>query len=957
MREATGRSGGGEASFRSLLKNVLDIVAILDADGTLRYVSPAIETMLGYRPEEVTGTAVFHYVHPDDLEKALEALAETLVRPGVLPPLEFRARRVDGSWRHVEVVRNNRLDDPDVGGVVINVRDITQRKVAEEALRQSERSLANAQRLAHIGNFEYSIEQDEALWSDEMYRIFGYAPQRFVPTYKIFLRSVHPDDKRLIRSSVRKALYEEDQGSVDYRIVRPDGQVRMVQSHYEVVRRAPDRAVKLVGTVHDITEREEAEKRRREAEERYRVLVETVPAVTYTDRANGTYPNIAIYTSPQIEALVGYSAEEWLDPTRDLWQERLHPEDRAWVLAADARSKSTGEPFGAEYRLLAKDGRVVWVRDEAALMRGENGEPLYWQGVLVDVTDRKEVEEALRRSEERYRAVVEEQTELVCRFLPDLTITFANGAYCRYFGLEAEEVIGKSFLERVAVEDRVRYEQQLAWLDEENPTRTVEHRVLTPGGGVRWQQWTDTALFDGQGRVVEYQSVGRDVTERREAEERLARQAFRDSLTDLPNRRLFVDRLGQALRRTRRRGERNVAVLFMDLNHFKTVNDSLGHEVGDRLLVAVADRLRGCLRPEDTLARFGGDEFVVLIEDVQDLEDAVRVAERIVEVFRAPFRLQGRDLFVAASIGIALGSARWKRPEDLLRDADTAMYRAKEEAGSGYRVFDPPMHERVLARLELENDIRRALEQGEFRLFYQPKVRIEREDKVAEVEALLRWEHPQRGILMPEEFIGLAEETGLIVPLGRWVLKETCRQVKEWQDRYPKSPPLVACVNISAGQIRRLSLLEDVGSALRESGVEARSLALEITESALVKDMATSMALLKDLRKAGVRFALDDFGSEYSSLSYLMQLPVDFVKIDKSFVWSLGVDPRAEVIVEAIISLAHSLGLEAVGEGVESAEQLERLRNMGCDLAQGYYLAPPMSSEELDRLLADRKIS
>ncbi len=401
-----GALGGGEASFRSLLKNVLDIVAILDADGTLRYVSPAIETMLGYRPEEVTGTAVFHYVHPEDLEKALEALAETLVRTGVLPPLEFRARRADGSWRHVEVVRNNRLDDPDVGGVVINVRDITQRKVAEEALRQSERSLANAQRLAHIGNFEYSVEEDEALWSDEMYRIFGYVPQRFVPTYKIFLRSVHPDDKRLIRGSVRKALYEEEQGSVDYRIVRPDGQVRMVQSHYEVVRRAPDRAVKLVGTVHDITEREEAEKRRREAEERYRVLVETVPAVTYTDRANGTYPNIAIYTSPQIEALVGYSVEEWLDPERDLWQERLHPEDRAWVLAADERSKSTGEPFGAEYRLIARDGRVVWVRDEAALMRGEGGEPLYWQGVLIDVTDRKEVEEALRRSEERYRAVV-----------------------------------------------------------------------------------------------------------------------------------------------------------------------------------------------------------------------------------------------------------------------------------------------------------------------------------------------------------------------------------------------------------------------------------------------------------------------------------------------------------------------------------------------------------------------
>jgi EAL domain-containing protein (putative c-di-GMP-specific phosphodiesterase class I) len=279
------------------------------------------------------------------------------------------------------------------------------------------------------------------------------------------------------------------------------------------------------------------------------------------------------------------------------------------------------------------------------------------------------------------------------------------------------------------------------------------------------------------------------------------------------------------------------------------------------------------------------------------------------------------------------------------------MYRAKE-AGLDYRVFDSAMHERALDRLGLENDLQRALERGEFRLFYQPKVRLKEEDTIAEVEALLRWQHPQRGLVMPEEFVPIAEETGLIAPIGRWVLRETCRRVKEWQDLYPRIPPLVACVNVSAGQLRYPDLLQEVNSALRESGIEGRSLVLEITESALVQHMETSMILLEELRKEGLRFALDDFGSEYSSLSYLVRLPVDFVKIDKSFVWGLGKDPKAAVIVEAIISLAHSLGLEAVGEGVESAEQLESLRGMGCDFVQGFHLARPLPPEDVPGFLA-----
>src|SRR5919107_6131497 len=366
----------------------------------------------------------------------------------------------------------------------------------------------------------------------------------------------------------------------------------------------------------------------------------------------------------------------------------------------------------------------------------------------------------------------------------------------------------------------------------------------------------------------------------------------------------------------------------------------------------VTERLKRCLRPEDTLGRLGGDEFVVLLEDANGLDEAVRVKERIAEGFKRPFVLAGRELYVAASIGIALGDVHGESPEDVLRNADTAMYEAKSEAAFGHRVFDPAMHERVLRRLSLENDLRRAIEQEEFRLFYQPKIQLKEEDSIAEVEALLRWEHPHRGLLLPDEFITLAEETGLIIPLGRWVLKEACRQVKEWQESYPILPPLVTCVNVSAGQLLYPDLLHDVGTALGESDIEARSLVLEITESALVKDMPTSITTVKGLRDLGVRFAVDDFGSEYSSLSYLMRLPVDFVKIDKPFVWGLGVDPKATVIVEAIISLAHSLGLEVIGEGVENTEHLMHLRRMGCDLAQGKYLSEPVPSEEIDRLLA-----
>jgi diguanylate cyclase (GGDEF)-like protein len=442
-----------------------------------------------------------------------------------------------------------------------------------------------------------------------------------------------------------------------------------------------------------------------------------------------------------------------------------------------------------------------------------------------------------------------------------------------------------------------------------------------------------------------------DVTERTALEERLEHQALHDSLTGLPNRRLFVDRLEQALRRIRRRKEIGLAVLFMDLDGFKVINDSLGHDTGDRLLAEVAERLRGCLRPEDTLTRFGGDEFTVLVEDVRASDDAAGVAERIVEELREPFTVDGRELYVAASIGVGLTSDGTKGSEELLREADTSMYRAKEE-GLGYKVFDPAMHGRAVNRLELENDLRRAVEENEFVVHYQPIVNLQT-GGLWGLEALVRWDHPERGLLDPDEFVSVAEESGLVIPMGELVFDEACRRAAEWHETFPLNPPLAMSVNLSGRQLRRPDLHEVVGRALEESGLPASSLGLDITETVYISALDSNTGALDRLKALGIRISLDDFGSGYSSLSYLKRLPADILKIDRSFTKGLGIEIEDTAIVQTIVDLAHILGMEVVGEGVEIEEQKTLLTEMGCDFAQGFHFSKPLPPEEAWKFLND----
>lgn len=550
-------------------------------------------------------------------------------------------------------------------------------------------------------------------------------------------------------------------------------------------------------------------------ETKCRTLLEKIPAVTYVLEVGE--PSATVYCSPQIEAMLGYPPDVY-EKDRTHWITVLHPDDRERILAEDARAGSTGEPFDAEYRCVARDGRIVWVHDKAVVTRNEEGLPRFREGVMFDVTRRKV------------------------------------------------------------------FEKQLEHL------------------------------------------------------------AFHDPLTDLPNRTLFMDRLRHALARTDRRGKA-VAVLFVDLDDFKRVNDSLGHDAGDRLLVAIANTLKTCIRPEDTVARFGGDEFAVVLEDIAGATDATLVAERLVGQLRTLFTLEGREVYVSASVGIALGTSSVQdRPGDLLRNADLALYEAKRKGKARYEVFDGTARDRPAP----EEDLRQALERGEFTVHYQPKITLET-GVLAGAEALVRWRHPERGLLAAEGFMTLAERSGLIVPIGRWVLGEACEQAATWQGLYPHSP-LTMSVNLSAQQLRQPGFVAEVAKILRETGLDPSRLVLEVTERVAMD--GEEFATLSELKGLGLRLEVDDFGTGYFSLSYLERLPVDSLKVDCSTVWGSGRGGDGEVIASAAASLAHTLDREAVAERVETGEQLARLRELGFDRVQGLYFAGSLPSEEVSALLA-----
>ncbi|MBV8882539.1 MAG: EAL domain-containing protein [Chroococcidiopsidaceae cyanobacterium CP_BM_RX_35] len=441
-----------------------------------------------------------------------------------------------------------------------------------------------------------------------------------------------------------------------------------------------------------------------------------------------------------------------------------------------------------------------------------------------------------------------------------------------------------------------------------------------------------------------------EIGDRQRAEEQLTYGAFHDALTGLPNRALFVERLRQAVELKKWYEGYLFAVLFLDLDRFKVVNDSLGHMAGDQLLLAIASRIKACLRAEDIVARIGGDEFTILLEGIQDVSEAKSVANRIQEQLKLPFILSGNEVFTSASIGIALSVTDYDRPEQILRDADMAMYKAKMRGKARHEVFDITMHSSAIARLQVETDLRRAIERQEFRLHYQPIVSLD-SGTINGFEALVRWQHPERGLVSPAEFIPMAEETGLIVPLGWWVIHEACHQMHVWQAQFLSDAPLSISINISGRQFSQLDLSDRIEQILQEFSLDPRTLKLELTESAIVENVESANLMLAQLRKLGIQLCMDDFGTGYSSLSYLHRFPIDMLKIDRSFVSRMSLDNENSEIVRTIVTLAHNLGMNMTAEGVETAEQLALLKELKCEYGQGYFFSKPINSEAATALI------
>jgi diguanylate cyclase (GGDEF)-like protein/PAS domain S-box-containing protein len=574
--------------------------------------------------------------------------------------------------------------------------------------------------------------------------------------------------------------------------------------------------------------------------------------------------------------------------------------------------------------------------------------------LALESEERRKAESALREERNFVTAVLDTANIMVLVLDPELRIIRINRAFAHTMGYSVAEARGKPFSILLSSEDS---EQVRAIVTQNHPdpsTDLFEHSWVTQHGARPRISWSRTVLSGPDGIPRFFVVTATDITERKSLEEQLIHDAFHDALTGLPNRALFMDRLGQCLRHALRRKDLKFAVLFLDLDRFKNVNDSLGHVAGDQLLVEVSRRLERCVRPGDTAARLGGDEFTVLLEDVKDGSDASQVAERIQAQLRQPVVIGGQEVYSTASIGIALSETGYERTEDILRDADIAMYRAKSRGGARHDVFDRAMHARAVALLRMDSDLRRAIERNEFVVYYQPIVGL-RDGRISGFEALVRWNHPVQGLLLPAEFIRMAEDTGIIIDIDRWVMYEACRQLQEWHQKYPKARPLTISVNLSVRQFSQADLASHVEEVLRATRLHGDSLGLEITESAIMDSSESAHASLESLRKGGARLYLDDFGTGYSSLSYLHKFPIDALKIDRSFVGGIRADGEGAEIVRTIISLAQNLDIHVIAEGVETPEQLAALRALKCEFAQGYAFSRPVSAQAADAMLAGKR--
>lgn len=885
----------------------------------------------------LAGTSLSEFLDSSDPadRRFLEAFIESGYR---LVAEEYQRRGPHGRQRTFVANFSGEVSDGCLHGVWGTMQDITQLKEVEEALRSSEARYRVLAESTNLGIWQLDTDGRTVYANPAMCEMLGVERWQEIgdDTFDAFMDA--PSARTVRRHDRRRQLGERS--TYELELISRDGSRRNVFVAGAPIVDETGEMVGTMGTFVDVTERREAEQRLRESEGRFQLVAEQTGELLYDyDIHSG-----AVNWFGAIERITGYRPEDFSRFGIEQWTEHLHPDDRDYILKRLARARDTAGQFLTEYRFRTRQGEYRDIEDRGAFLKDRSGQPVRMVGTMSDVTERKRIERRLKVAANALDSMVEGMV------IQDANqrIIQVNKAFTVITGYQAQEVLGRtdpllsarehdeSFRQRV----RERAIRRGHWRGE------VWHRRKT--GEVYPALLSMSTVKDNVGNVTHYISVFSDISQYKHYEERLTYLAHHDPLTALPNRAVFQQNVEQAVAQAQRNASL-VAVLFIDLDDFKTINDSLGHAVGDELLKQVAARLKSCVRESDVVARLGGDEFTVLLREIREAANAEHVATKILSSLKHSFPHGARELFTSASIGISIFPYNGRDVSTLLKNADAAMYEAKRSGRNTYRHYSREMSAEVTEQLLMANSLRRALERDQFTLYFQPFVDLQ-SGAVHGLEALLRWRHPEMGLTEPGRFIGIAEQTGLIDQIGRWVLETSCRQIADWQ-REGRDPGYLA-VNLAARQFDQPDLLGQVLRVLKTTGVSPSKIALEITESMLMQSAAKTGHLLKRLNAVGVRVAIDDFGTGYSSLSYLKHFPIDYLKIDKSFVQGLPNDADDVTITRTIIAMAASLGIQVIAEGVETEVQRRFLLEEGCRLGQGYLFVRPVTARAITPMLA-----
>jgi diguanylate cyclase (GGDEF)-like protein/PAS domain S-box-containing protein len=935
-----------EADLSALIESTRDLVWSVDLDYRLTTFNGAlrqnIEETFGVRLE--IGMRHYELLPPE--------------RAALWPPFYARAIsegpfRVEYTLilpRILELAFNPIVVDGKITGVSVFGKDITERKRAEEELRESSDFLKEAQRIGDLGCYVLDISAGVWTSSSRLDEIFGI-DENYERSIAGWEALVHPGDQAMMAAYFAGEIIGDGKPfDKEYRIIRQTDQAeRWVRGLGRLDFDARGKPLKMRGIISDITAHRQWEMQLQNSEERYRTVFETCPdAVMISQRSDG----VILDANQTFLDMAGYERNEIVGHTTT--------ELGIWVNAGD-RQKLVDELLrNTEFRDFEvqsrrKNGETYWVRLNASLI--EIGGIRCLLAFAQDISAAKEAKdlltaaaEALRLSEERYRTAFQTSIDAInINRLDDGKYVDCNQAFLDVFGYEREEVIGKTSLQLgvwADIHDRITMANQV---QENGSCRGLEVQFRKKSGELFWGVMSASAMeVDGVPTIL---SITRDLSEVKAAQNEIRSLAYYDPLTGLPNRRLLLERLRQTLA-AGGRGGRLRALLFVELDNFKMLNETIGHLNGDLLLMEVARRIVTCAREADIVSRFGGDEFALMLEDLSEIAEeaaaqAKTVAEKIQDSIGQPFMLEGRECITTASIGITVFGTDREGASELIQEADIALYQATSAGRNTIRFFSPALQTAVNARATLEEDLRQAIKARQFLLYYQPQVA---RGRLVGAEALIRWQHPKRGLVWPDEFIPLAEETGLILPLGDWVLEAACEQLAAWAG-HQQSAHLMLAVNISALQFRQPGFVSTVLSALERSGANPKNLKLELTESMLVENIEEVIAKMSELKAHGLSFALDDFGTGYSSLAYLKRLPLDQLKIDRAFVRDMLVDVASGAIAQTIISLGRAMGLSVMAEGVENEEQRGFLAGLGCHTFQGFLFNPPLTLEQFEVLL------